>query len=367
MWPHGGSGDEIGKLLAPGRDEAQVTAVRHHKCVNTRFRDCRRVVVRLLTGQIAGNQTYFDTGEDGFVPPVDVGDKVSVYRKRQTFEGGAPLGQPYTLGDPERRKPILWLLVAFAAVAALLGRRRGVLALVGLGISLLVVFAFIVPAIIDGTAPVAVALVGGVAVMLATTLVAHGITAKSIAAVLGTMAALVLTCVLAVVFTSLADLTGFSSSQSGLLLYASHGTLSLKGLVLAGMLIGALGVLDDVTVSQASAVMALRRANPAQRARDLYEGALTIGRDHVSAAVNTLVLAYVGSSLPILLVFGVSNVGLGAVLDREDVAEEVVSTLVGSIGLLAAVPITTALAVLLAVRLPSEALGDEDAHEGHVH
>jgi uncharacterized membrane protein len=367
MWPSGGSGNAISRLLFPGRDHAQVTAVRHHRCVNANFRDCRRVVVRLLTGGLAGSQTYFDTGEDGFVPSLEPGDRVSVYRKTQRLEGGVPAGQLYQLGDPERHKPLLWLVLAFALVAAVLGRRRGVLALVGLGISLAVVFTFIVPAMIEGTAPAAVALAGGVAVMLATTLVAHGITAKSTAAVLGTMGALVVTCVLAVIFTSLADLTGFTSTQSGLLVYASHGTISLEGLVLAGTLIGALGVLDDVTVSQASAVLALRRANPTQRARELYDGALGVGRDHVSAAVNTLVLAYVGSSLPILLVFSVSNIGVSGILDREDVAEEVVSTLVGSIGLLAAVPITTALAVLLATRLPTEALGEGDAHDGHAH
>jgi uncharacterized membrane protein len=122
-----------------------------------------------------------------------------------------------------------------------------------------------------------------------------------------------------------------------------------------------------VTVSQASAVMALRRANPAQKARELYEGARAVGRDHVSAAVNTLVLAYVGSSLPILLLFGLGDASVGDILDREDVAEEVVSTLVGSIGLLAAVPITTALAAFLAVRLPGAALGDAEGADAHVH
>jgi uncharacterized membrane protein len=367
MWPHGESRDEIAALLQPERDRAQVTSIRPQKCVNARFRGCRRIVVRLLSGPLTGSETYFDTGEEGFVPPLEVGDEVSVLRRRQTFEGGAPIARPYSLGNPERRQPVLWLALAFAALAALLGRRRGVLALGGLGLSLVVIFGFVVPALLEGTAPVAVALIGGVAVMLATTLLAHGITAKSTAAVLGTLAALVLTCLLAVLFTWLADLTGFSSPQSGLLRYATRGELSLEGLVLAGILIGALGVLDDVTVSQASAVMALRRANPLQTTRELYEGALSVGRDHVSAAVNTLVLAYVGSSLPILLLFGLGDAGVGDILDREDVAEEVVSTLVGSIGLLAAVPITTALAAFLAVRLPGVALGDADGTDAHVH
>ena len=133
---------------------------------------------------------------------------------------------------------------------------------------------------------------------------------------------------------------------------ANAGAVSLEGLVLAGIVIGALGVLDDVTVSQASAVMALQRANPAQGFGQLYRGGLTVGRDHVAATVNTLVLAYVGASLPILLIFAVGETPFADAVNREAVAEQIVATLVGSIGLIAAVPVTTALAALLAARQP---------------
>jgi uncharacterized membrane protein len=189
--------------------------------------------------------------------------------------------------------------------------------------------------------------------MLVTIALAHGLGPKSLAAILGTGASLVATVLLALLFTNVADLTGFSSEEATLL-QANDPTLSLTGLVIAGILIGALGVLDDVTVSQASTVMALRRANPTQRARELYRGALSVGRDHVAATVNTLVLAYAGASLPILLVFGIADTEFADTINREAVAEQVIAMLVGSIGLILAVPVTTALAATLATRLPAE-------------
>jgi uncharacterized membrane protein len=136
--------------------------------------------------------------------------------------------------------------------------------------------------------------------------------------------------------------------------------------VRAGMVIGALGVLDDVTVSQASAVMALRRANPAQTARQLYHGALAVGRDHVAATVNTLVLAYAGASLPVLLLFSVGDTPFSEAVNNEAVAANIVATLVGSIGLIAAVPLTTGLAALLAVHLSPDEL-ETEGHAGHAH
>jgi uncharacterized membrane protein len=194
-----------------------------------------------------------------------------------------------------------------------------------------------------------VAVVGSLAVALVTIPLAHGRGPKSLAAVLGTAASLLLTALLASLFTEAAHLTGFSSEEATFL-QVSGADLSLEGLLLAGMVIGALGVLDDVTVSQASTVLALRSANPTLRFRQLFGTALRVGRDHVSATVNTLVLAYVGASLPLLLIFSSADLGVGEALSTELVAKEVVATLVGSIGLIAAVPLTTALAAVLALQ-----------------
>jgi uncharacterized membrane protein len=227
------------------------------------------------------------------------------------------------------------------------------------------VIGFIVPAILDGRPPLPVAVVGSFAIMLATISLAHGLGPKGIAALLGTAAALGLTVALAALFTSLANITGQSSEES-ILVQVGQTNLSLEGLVRAGMVIGALGVLDDVTVSQASAVMALRHANPLQGARELYRRAISIGRDHVAATVNTLVLAYAGASLPVLLVFSVGATPFADAVNNEAVASNIVATLVGSIGLIAAVPLTTALAAMLAVHLAPDELGDE-ASDGHAH
>jgi uncharacterized membrane protein len=227
-----------------------------------------------------------------------------------------------------------------------------------------VVLVFVVPAILDGEPPLAVAVVGSLAVALVTIPLAHGGGPKSLAALLGTAASLLLTALLASVFTEAAHLTGFSSEEA-IFLQVSGADLSLDGLLLAGMVIGALGVLDDVTVSQASTVLALRGAAPALGFRDLFGRALRVGRDHVSATVNTLVLAYVGASLPVLLIFSSADLGLGEALGLEVVATEVVATLVGSIGLIAAVPVTTALAAMLALRESPERLAASE--HGHAH
>jgi uncharacterized membrane protein len=225
------------------------------------------------------------------------------------------------------------------------------------------VLGFIAPAILDGESPLAVAVVGAMAVMLVTISLAHGLGAKSLAAIVGTAASLLLVAGLASVFTELTHLTGLSSEEATLLQFQGF-KVDFQGLLLAGIVIGALGVLDDVTVSQASTVMALRAANPNLGFGELYRRALVVGRDHVSATVNTLVLAYVGSSLPILLIFSSGDLGLVDAINVELVAKEVVATLVGSIGLIAAVPLTTAMASLLAGGLPADSLraGEATVH-----
>jgi uncharacterized membrane protein len=172
---------------------------------------------------------------------------------------------------------------------------------------------------------------------------------------------LMLTVGLAVIFTDLAHLTGLATEEAGFL-QSSGSEISVEGLLLAGMVIGALGVLDDVTISQSSTVLALRSATPALGFRDLFTRAMRVGRDHVSATVNTLVLAYAGASLPVLLIFSSGELGFFDAANVELVAKEIVATLVGSIGLIAAVPITTALAALLSGEVDAEELAEVHAH-----
>jgi uncharacterized membrane protein len=253
------------------------------------------------------------------------------------------------------------LALLFVVVVLLFARWRGALSLAGLGISLALVLLFVVPSILDGNSPLLVAIVGSMAVALTTIPLAHGWGPKSLAALLGTAASLILTALLALLFTNLTHLTGLSSEEA-IFLQIGDAHVSLQGLLLAGMVIGALGVLDDVTISQASTVLALRRANPALRLRRLFGLAMDVGRDHVSATVNTLVLAYVGAALPILLLFSAADLGVADAINLEVVAKEIVATLVGSIGLIAAVPITTALAAALALSVAPERIDAADAH-----
>jgi len=271
---------------------------------------------------------------------------------------------PYSFTDFDRRLPMLWLGLGFVVLLLATGRLHGLRALVGLAGSVVLVIEFVIPSILHGHSAVAVALTGALAVMLITIPFSYGLGPKAIAAWLGTAASLLLAVGLAWGFTDLAHLSG-ASSEEAVLLSASSARLSLQGLLLAGMVIGALGVLIDLTVSQASTVIALRRANPSLGFSQLFRGAVEVGHDHIAATVNTLVFAYAGASLPILLIFSIGGTSLTDAINSESVAEEVIAALVGSIGLIASMPITTALASLLALRMSDRAL-QADAH-AHAH
>ncbi|MGA7397176.1 MAG: YibE/F family protein [Solirubrobacterales bacterium] len=369
LWP--GSEPEFSLGVGPVGDtqSGEIQAVTSQECPPPRKGTCIDADVEITSGPQSGEVVPIQVSSGGPTATYDPGDKVRVAKIDYAPIGNelstAPVEPVYSLIDFERRAPMLWLALAFGFLVIVFGRLRGALSLVGLAASLAVVLLFIVPAILDEKPPLAVALVGSMAVMLITIALAHGLGPKSLAAILGTAFSLLLVGILAVVFTELTNLTGLSSEQATAL--ALNGSeISLSGLLIAGMVIGALGVLDDVTISQASTVLALRSANPTQKFGALYRRAIDVGRDHVSATVNTLVLAYVGSSLPVLLIFGSGQLGIIDAVNLEIIAKEIVATLVGSIGLIAAVPITTALAALMA-----ETLSDEELHAaaegGHHH
>jgi uncharacterized membrane protein len=319
-----------------------------------------------VTAELAGGErARFTVVDPAAAREISVGDRIRVVENR--LPEGAVVGgvkvDRFGLADFERRQPLLWLAVAFAVLVVATSRWQGVRALAGLGLSLLLVVGFVVPAILGGGSPTGVALVGSLAIMLVTIPLAHGLGAKSIAACLGTAASLLVVLGLGTLFADLAHLTGLSSEEA-VYLRTVAGDFSVRGLLLAGMVIGALGVLDDLTVTQASTVAALRRANAAYGFRELFRGAVAVGHDHIAATVNTLVLAYAGAALPVLLVFSLGDVTPGDAVNSEAVATEIVATLAGSIGLIAAVPVTTALAAILVLRLDPERLADE---HGHVH
>jgi uncharacterized membrane protein len=369
LWP-GEVEPQLGAIYSGDTERAEVTELRDYPC-SSEFSDnvCSDATIAVETGPDEGAEKVLrELGATGGPRPpgLEVGDEVRVTPVAAVPGQEAAAQTEYTLTDFERRSPMLWLAIGFAALVILFGRLRGALSLVGLALSLAIILVFIVPAILDGGDPLWVAIFGALAVMIATISLAHGVNAKSVAAMLGTTASLALVALLANLFTELTSLTGLSSEESTtLVLNDVVSQPSLQGLLLAGMVIGALGVLDDVTVSQASTVIALRSANPGLGFGQLYRRALRVGRDHVSATVNTLVLAYVGAALPTLLILTASDIGLGQGINFEIVSQEIVATLVGSIGLIAAVPLTTSLTSLLAVRTPPEQLGSEEPAHAH--
>ncbi|HEY6777250.1 MAG TPA: YibE/F family protein [Thermoleophilaceae bacterium] len=363
LWP-GHVETTLAEGFAVDTQRAEVQRVEERLCPNFTQQTCQLVTVRLESGPDSGENARLQLNtSSGLDPDLDPGDQIRVAKGPEARPGTEGVtGTGYSFYDFERRGPMLVLAAIFVAIVVLFARLRGALSLAGLAFSIAIVLLFVVPAILDDKPPLAVAVVGSLAVALITIPLAHGGGPKSLSAMLGTAVSLMLTAGLAVLFTELTHLTGLSSEEATFL-QLGQADLSLQGLLLAGMVIGALGVLDDVTISQASTVLALRHANPSLRFRELFGRALEVGRDHVSATVNTLVLAYVGAALPILLLFSATDLGVADAVNFEIVAKEIVATLVGSIGLIAAVPITTALAAALALGEAPERLPDmEDAH-----
>lgn len=361
LWP-GDVETQVAQGVAVETEPATVTKVEEGFCTGLSGQQCQLATATIEGGREEGNRIQIQLDAGGFDPDVDPGDKIRVAKTPEPPNSTpAVTGTSYRLYDFERRGSMLVLAGLFVLFVLAFARWRGALSLVGLAASLLVVLLFVVPAILNGKSPLLVAVVGSLAIAFTTIPLAHGWGPKSLAALLGSAATLILTALLAVLFTNLTHLTGLSSEEA-IFLQIGAADVSLQGLLLAGMVIGALGVLDDVTISQASTVLALRRANPALGFRRLAGLALEVGRDHVTATVNTLVLAYVGAALPILLLFNATDLGFSEAVNFEVVANEIVATLVGSIGLIAAVPVTTALAALLALSDEPARFGEQHAH-----
>jgi uncharacterized membrane protein len=345
LWPRG----EVNRPAAAGQQDptrlvsATLTQVRPVPCKEADpgvpTSTCINVEARLADGKQVRFETTDLTGTT-----FQTGQRVRLSVLEQ--EGQPPF---YNIRDLERTRPMLALVALFSLAVLAFGRWQGIRSLIGLGLSFAVIIGFVVPAILRGRSPVAVALVGAMAIMLISLYLSHGIGRKTTAAVVGTGLALLLTAALTAGFVAATSLTGLASENA---LNASFqaGGLSFRGLLLAGIIIGGLGVLDDVTMSQASLVFELRRADPTASFGKLVTGALTVGRDHISATVNTLFLAYAGASLPLLVLFTTSGDSLATVATAEAVAVEVVRSLCGSVGLIAAVPLTTLLAAALTGR-----------------
>lgn len=326
--------------------------------------------VEILEGDLEGVELTVEYGKNQLRPEglnLKPGDRIILNLLR---------GQDNVLRtqflDFERTRPLLILFGTFVFFSVLISGWKGVRGLLGMGISIAVIIFYIIPQILNGKDPVLISVSGAFFLLAATLYLVYGWTLKTHAAVLGTLSSLILTAVLAHYFVGLTRLTGFGNEDALFLVQQSSGGINMQGLVLGGMLIGALGVLDDLVITQASVVFELWSLDSEQPLKELFRRSMRVGQDHVAATVNTLVLAYAGAALPMFLLFSISGAQLSYLLNLEYVTEEVVRTMVGSLGLIAAVPLTTLLACLVAKRSEDGAaiwkyLGPASNGDGHHH
>lgn len=300
------------------------------------------------------------TGQEA-LPRYQVGDDVVI---SVSLDPGAPFT---SVADLYRIPALALLLGVFAVAVTVVGGWRGVRSLIALALTLAVIVKIVVPLILAGWEPVWVAIVAATGVTIATFVLTEGVRAQTVAAAIGTFVSLGLVAVLAVAFDAIARFTALRGSEDATYLQAvGLANIDIGGLLLAAIIFGALGILDDVTVTQAATVTELHDAMPGLGRLQLAGRAMNVGRSHIAATVNTLVLAYAGASLPLIVLFAAGRQDPLLTASMENVAVEVVRALVGSIGIVAAVPLTTAVAVVLTERsLPF--LRGSSAEARHAH
>ncbi|WBB77815.1 YibE/F family protein [Micromonospora sp. WMMD882] len=304
---------------------------------------CGTATVSVDSGPDAGQQVETPIPAGPGAPRVDVGDRVVLVVLTDPTD---PSVSDYNIAAHQRGKPLIWLALVFAVAIVAFGRWRGLAALGGLVVSFGILLTFVLPGISAGQSPLPVAVTGAALIMFVVLYLTHGVSAQTSVAVLGTLASLVLTGILGTLATGLTHLTGYGS-EDATTLSMFQADIDLHGLLLAGIIIGSLGVLDDVTVTQAATVTELAHANPNLTRLQLYRAATRVGRAHIASTVNTIVLAYAGASLPLLLLLTADTRGMTEILTSEFLAQEIVRSIVATLGLIAAVPITTGLAALV--------------------
>jgi uncharacterized membrane protein len=356
FWPRGDA-PEAGRR-APDYVDATVTAV-----------EAASFSAELTSGPDRGDTIEVALAEEptepdggapaGAVPDLEVGDEVVLLDV-----ASSPQRYRYSFADLQRGSSLLWLAALFVLVVVAVGRWQGTRSLLGLAAGGAVLVAFLVPALLRDRPAVPVILAATAAMAFVALYLAHGVNLGTTVALAGTLASLAITCALALVAVEVTELTALADGRVRALPLGE--ALDLRGLLVAGIVVGALGVLDDVTVSQVSIVAALRRANPGLPRRVLYHEATRVGRDHMASTVNTLVLAYAGAALPLLLLFAQGDQPAGRLVAGELVSVEIVRMLVGAIGLVASVPVTTALAALVLGPADRDArVEDRDDPLGH--
>jgi len=299
----------------------------------------QKLLVDISRGSLSGETIEIENNAVSIMNPVsyEKGDEVVIMHVQ------SPSGDLFYIIDFVRRDGLFVLFLIFVVLAIVIGRWSGAASLVGMAISFAVIFAFILPRIMDGMNPVLAAIVGSMGIVPVTFYLSHGFNPKTHLAIIGTLITLVMSGILAYFFIEITSLTGFATEEASFLGFEMSG-LNMKGILLAGIIIGLLGVLDDITVSQAAIVKELKYTDNKLKSKQLFAKSMNIGRDHIASLINTLVLVYTGASLPLLLLFIKTPSPFSELINLELIADEVVRTLVGSIGLILAVPITSFIA-----------------------
>jgi uncharacterized membrane protein len=305
------------------------------------------VTVQFLMGNSKGQTTKITeqaittSTENSYLHP-SLGDKVLL--AKNALDGLA--GEQYYITDSYRLPSLLFIILLFVIIAIIFGRVRGLTSIIGLAMSVAILLWFVVPNILAGNNPLLICLIGAALIAISSLYLAHGFNKRTTIALCGTLITLSVTALLSIIFISMTKLLGIATDTSFYVEIGKNIHLDLKGLLLGGIIIGALGILDDVTIGQAATVYELKDANPSLTIKELYRRGMSIGREHIASLINTLFLAYAGVTLPLILYLAAfqSQIPLWLTINGEPIAEEIVRTMVGSIGIILAVPITTLLA-----------------------
>ncbi len=302
----------------------------------------QKIELKILTGSEKDKIVTVENGNQALanVTKYEQGEKVIA--TKDVSPDGIEI---YSVTDFVRRDSLWVLGVIFVVLTILVAKWKGVMSMLSMVFTFMVVFIYVLPNLSNGANPIIIATIASLIIIPISFYMAHGINQKTTVAIVSSIVALGATAVLSLMFISLGRLTGLSSEEAGMLLVQRSGNFDMKGLLMCGIIIGALGVLDDITISQAAIVNELIKSSEKPKGALIYKQAMNVGRDHISSMVNTLVLAYAGASLPLLLVFVDNPHPFSEIINYEFLAEEIIRTLVGSIGLILAVPITTLIAV----------------------
>ena len=342
------SGRVLGIVACPGVEDVleETTSIQHA---------CQEATVELTSGPMSGQSVVVEligvSAASGLVP----GDKVHV------TDVGGPEGRAWALVVIDRLMPLLWFTLAFVVVVIAVAGWKGVRGLLGLVVSGAIFFGFMLPALATGRPPVAVALIGGAAIMFAVLYLAHGISMRTTSAFVGTLISLLITAALGGLGVWAARLSGLSTDENIALAGQTEG-LSFTALLTCSLVIAGLGVLNDTTITQSSAVLELRAAGPHLSRWELFASGMRIGRDHIASTIYTIVFAYAGAALSTLVLLALYEQPLGLLLSTEQFAEEIVRTLGSGIGLVLSVPLTTAVAALTVAGASARAHAHEDDH-----